>query len=276
VTGSFKARAALNVALSASPEVRARGFTAFSSGNHAGAVAYAAQVLGTTAKVVMLASANPARVANCKRFGAEVVIAPDGATAVRLMQQIAEDEGRMAIHPYEGVRTSEGSGTLALEFARQVPDLDAVVVAIGGGGLCSGIAATIKQLRPQCEVLAVEPQGADTMHRSFLSGRPETLERVATIADSLGPPTTLPYSLGLCRQNVDELALISDDQIRAAMERLYTDMKLVVEPGGAASVAGAMGPFRERLAGKRVGLIVCGSNIDIATLTRHLDGVVPV
>jgi threonine dehydratase len=249
-TGSFKARGALANALKASPDARRGGFTAFSSGNHAAAVAYAARVVGSTAKVVMLRSANPARVENCRRFGAEVLFADDGVSATERVEEIVRAEGRTAIHPYEGFWTSAGAGTLALEIDRQVADFDAVVVAIGGGGLCSGVASTMKQLRPHCDVLAVEPRGADTMWRSFASGRPETLEVVDTIADALAPPTTMPYSLALCRENVDELALISDDEIRDAMALLYSRFKMAVEPGGAAALAGVFGPFRRRLAGR--------------------------
>lgn len=269
-TGSFKARGAIANALKASPEARRGGFTAFSSGNHAAALAYAAAVVGSTAKVVMLRSANPARVENCRRFGAEIVFADSGAAAEAEVEKIVRAEGRTLIHPYEGFWTSAGAGTLSLEIDRQAPGVDAVLVAIGGGGLCSGVAATMKQLRPECEILAVEPEGADTMWRSFASGHPERLAAVDTIADTLAPPATMPYSLGLCRENVDELALISDDQMRQSMALLYDRFKLAVEPGGAAALAGALGPFRTRLQGRRAAVIVCGSNIDLATYTRHV------
>lgn len=270
VTGSFKPRGALNVAMSLDPAARANGFTAFSSGNHAAAVAYAAQTLGTTAKVVMLETANVARVENCRRYGGEVLFARDGMAAMEKVQQIVQDEGRALIHPYEGPFTSMGTATLGLEFATQAPPLDALVVAIGGGGLCSGVAPTVKTLLPGCEVLAVEPTGADSMYRSFRSGRPELTGPVSTIADSLSPPMMLPYSFDLCRQSVDELALVTDDELRRAMRVLFNELKLAVEPGGAAATAAALGPFRDRIAGKRVGIILCGSNIDLETLSRHL------
>lgn len=271
VTGSFKPRGALNVALSQSPTACRRGFTAFSSGNHAAAVAYAARILGTAAKVVMLETSNPARIENCRRMGAEVLIAPDGHSAVEMVEQIRTQEGKVAIHPYEGPFTSAGTATLGLELLRQVPDLDAVVVAIGGGGLCSGLASAIKLLRPGCEVLAVEPTGADTMYRSFRSGHPESLVKADTIADSLAPPHVQPYSFGLCRAHVDKLALVSDREIRAAMRLLYRELKLAVEPGGAAALAGMIGPYRDRIKGKKVGLIACGSNIDLPTFSLHVN-----
>jgi threonine dehydratase len=218
-------------------------------------------------------AANPARIANCQRYGAEVVLAADAREAFARVTEICEQEGRSFIHPYEGPHTSCGNATLGLEICVQVPEPDAIVVGIGGGGLCSGVGVAMKQLRPQCEVLAVEPEGADSMFRSFRSGQPERLEEVRTIADSLAPPQILPYSFSLCRRTVDELALVSDEQIRTAMAWLYRELKLVVEPGGAAALAGALYPFRQRLRGKRVVLIVCGSNLDTQSLHQHIAGV---
>ena len=270
VTGSFKPRAALNVALSLDPAERRRGFATFSSGNNAAAVAYAAQVTGTTAKVVMTRSANPARVANCRHYGAEVIFTADVQAAAERVTEICAAEGRTYIHPFEGPLSSCGNATLALEMLRQVPDLDAIVVAVGGGGLCSGIGAALELARPQCELLAVEPEGADTMFRSFRSGKPEKLEAVRTIADSLAPPHMLPYSFNLCLRTVDDLVLLTDEQIRIAMARLHRELKLCVEPGGAAATAGALFPYRQRLAGKRVGLIACGSNIDTLSFHQHV------
>jgi threonine dehydratase len=126
----------------------------------------------------------------------------------------------------------------------------------------------VKLLAPRCEVFGVEPEGADSMHRSFAAGEPRSIERVATIADSLGAPYALPISFELCRRNVDGLVRISDTEMRAAMRFLLRNAKLAVEPAGAAATAALLGPLKERLRGRRVGLIVCGSNIDSATYAR--------
>jgi threonine dehydratase len=241
-----------------------------SAGNHAIAAAYAAKTLGATAKVVMMGSANPARVAACRALGAEVVMAPDGRTAFEMVEAIARDEGRSFIHPFEGPYTAMGTATLGAEWLEQVPDLDAVIIAIGGGGLCGGASAAIKLLKPDCLVLGVEPTGSDTMTRSFAQGSPIDHAEVKTIADSLAPPFALPYSFGLCRRNVDDIVLVDDDQIRSAMFLLFRDMKLAVEPAGAAATAALVGPLRERLAGKKVGVLVCGSNIDFDSFARHI------
>ncbi len=269
-TGSFKPRGALCVMQSLAPEVLARGVTAVSAGNHAMAVAYAARALGTTAKVVMPRTANAFRVTGSRRYGAEVVLKDDVHQAFEEAQRIATEEGRTFVHPFEGPLTALGTATLGGELCEQIEDLDAVIVPIGGGGLCAGVAAAVGQLQPRCEVFGVEPVGADSMHRSFASGRPESIDAVRTIADSLGAPHAAPYSFALCRRFVTELVKVDDDALRSAMAMLFRELKLVAEPAGAATTAALLGPLRERLVGKRVALILCGSNIDIETFARHL------
>lgn len=268
-TGSFKPRGALTVMLDLDAEELARGVTAVSAGNHAIAVGYSARLLGTTAKVVMPKSANPFRVARCRAYGAEVELVDDVQQAFARVQQIQEEEGRFFVHPYEGPLTALGTATVGLEFAEQAPDLDALIVPIGGGGLCAGMACAFKQLQPACQVIGVEPTGADTMHRSFLAGAPQAIERVRTIADSLGAPYALPYSFEMCRTFVDDLVLIDDAAMQQAMGLLFRSMKLAVEPAGAAATAALCGPLCERLRGKRVGVIVCGANIDLATFASQ-------
>jgi len=269
-SGTFKARGALSKMMRLAPDELARGVTAVSAGNHAIATAYAASCLGASAKVVMMGSANPARVAACRAFGAEVLMAPDGRTAFEMVEAIAREEGRSFIHPFEGPYTALGTATLGMEWLEQSADLDAVIIAIGGGGLAGGASAAVKLLKPECLVFGVEPTGSDTMTRSFALGTPIDHAEVRTIADSLAPPFALPYSFGLCRQNVDDLVLVDDDQIRSAMALLFREMKLAVEPAAAAATAALVGPLRERLAGKRVGVLVCGSNIDFDSFERHI------
>jgi threonine dehydratase len=143
-----------------------------------------------------------------------------------------------------------------------------VVVPIGGGGLIAGIGSAVKQLRPACQVFGVEPVGADSMWRSLAAGSPQRVERVATIADSLGAPYALPYSFGLCRRYVDEIVRIEDARMVEAMRLVFDGLKLALEPAGAAAMAALLGPLAERLAGRRVGAILCGSNIDLAGFSR--------
>lgn len=274
-TGSFKPRGALSTMRNLDSATLARGVTAVSAGNHAIAVAYAARIMGVTAKVVMPQTANPARVARCRAYGAKVELTENVAVAFARVQEIQADEGRYFVHPFEGPFTILGTATVGLEFCQQVRNLDAVVIPIGGGGLCAGMATAIKQLQPRCQVFGVEPVGADTMYRSFASGSPQAIEKVQTIADSLGAPYAAPYSFGLCQHFVDGLVRVSDDELRAAMAFLFQDMKLAVEPAGAAATAALLGPLQPPLQGKRVGIIVCGANIDIATFATQVTAGTP-
>jgi threonine dehydratase len=272
--GSFKPRGALQNMLGMDDDARTRGVTAVSAGNHAIAVAFAARVVGTSAKVVVPRTASPVRIAMCRAYGGEVVLVDDVHEAFARVREIETTEGRTFVHPFEGRLTALGTATLGLEFAEQADmaggPLDALIVPIGGGGLCAGMAAAVKQAYPACAVYGVEPTGADTMYRSFLSGKPESLERVRTIADSLGAPHAAPYSFALCREFVDEIVLVDDDAICRAMALLYADVKLAPEPAGAAATAALLGPLRDRLAGKRVGAIVCGGNVDVASFAEYV------
>jgi threonine dehydratase len=270
-TGTFKPRGALLNMLSLAPDALARGVTAISAGNHAVAVAYAASVLGTHAHVVMLKTANPFRVELCRQYGAEVEFAENAHAGFDRVREIEREEGRSFIHPFEGLRTATGTATVGLEFCQQAPKLDAVIVPVGGGGLCAGVASAVKLIQPGCAVYGVEPVGADSMHRSFAAGEPRSIEKVATIADSLAAPYAAPYTFELCRRNVDGLTLVSDDEMRAAMRVMLRELKLAVEPAGAAAMAALLGPLRDKLAGKRVGLVVCGTNIDEATFARLIQ-----
>ncbi len=267
-TGSFKPRGALLNVLALSEAERVRGICAISAGNHAIATAYAARCVGTSAKVVMTASANPFRIEQCRLYGAEVELASDVHAGFRRVKEIQEMELRAFIHPYEGLCVSLGTGTLGVEFMEQVPDLDAVVVPIGGGGLASGVSTAVKLMRPDCEVFGVEPFGADSMYRSFAAGGPASIDKVATIADSLGAPFATPMSYALCRAHIDELVRVTDQELVAAMRFLLEHARLAVEPAAAAATAALLGPLAERLKGRRVGLIVCGANIDAAGFAR--------
>lgn len=270
--GSFKARGALSVMQGLAPEALARGVTAVSAGNHAVAVSWAAGTLGTSAKVVMPDTADPFRVARCSALGAEVVLAKDVHAAFALAERIEREEGRAMVHPFEGPRTALGTATLGRELLLQAPEVEAVIVPVGGGGLAAGVSAAIKQIKPSCLVLGVEPEANDVMKRSLESGKPERVPEggYRTIADSLSPPYTMPYSLDLCRRYLDDLVLVSDDAMREALAILFRGAKLAVEPAGASATAALIGPLRERLAGKQVALIVCGTNIAPERYVEHL------
>jgi threonine dehydratase len=270
-SGTFKVRGAFSNMLAMSGPARAAGVTCVSAGNHAVAVAYTAMRLGIGAKVVMIKTASPARLALCRRYGAEVVLAEDGTTAFATVRAIEREEGRFFVHPFNGYRTVLGTATLGAEWAEQSGGLDAVVLPVGGGGLAAGAATAFKLLMPGVKVYGVEPAGADAMSRSFAAGGPIKMGPMQSIADSLMAPHTEAYSYGLCRRSVDALVTVGDDELRSAMLLLFEELKLAVEPACAAATAAVLGPLRERVEGKRVGVLLCGTNTDPATFGRHIE-----
>jgi threonine dehydratase len=264
-TGTFKARAALTVLKGLSEVQRRAGVTAVSAGNHAIATAFAARAVGTSAKVVMIESASTVRMQACREYGAELVLVEDVHKAFSVAEEIQRREGRILVHPFEGRNIVKGTGTLGLEMCEQCPDFEVLLVPVGGGGLIAGVANAVKQVRPDVRIIGIEPFGADSMYRSFKLGAPASIDTVQTIADSLGAPFALPYTFSLCKTHVDDLVRVDDAQLRAAMGLLFSKMKLAVEPACAATTAALFGSLREELAGKKVLLLFCGSNIDWAT-----------
>ena len=273
-TGSFKPRGALSVMLDLDADALARGVTGVSAGNHAVSLGYSSRILGTTAKVVMPRTANAFRVQLCRELGVEIELVDNVTEAFDRVREIESAERRTFVHPYEGPKTALGTATVGMEFIDQVrgngEELDAVLVAAGGGGLTGGVACAVKQMSPSTSVYVIEPEGADTMYRSFKEGSPQSLDKVRTIADSLGAPRCEPYSFALNREFVDEVVLVDDEQIRNAMRLLFRSAKLVVEPAGAAALAALMYPLRERLDGQKVGVVVCGGNIDAESFSKQI------
>ncbi|WP_150700058.1 threonine/serine dehydratase [Pandoraea terrae] len=270
-SGTFKARGAFSNLLSLDDATRQRGVTCVSAGNHAVAVAYAAMRMGVSAKAVMLKTASPARAALCREYGAEVIMAENVHEAFDVVKRVESEEGRYFVHPFNGYRTVMGTATLGYEWSQQAKDLDAVILPIGGGGLAAGVATAFKLYAPNILVCGVEPAGADAMARSFAANGPIKMGPMTGIADSLMAPHTEVYSYTLCRRNIDKLVTVTDDALRAAMLSLFQQLKLAVEPACAAATAALLGPLREELAGKRVGVLLCGTNTDPATLMRHLE-----
>lgn len=257
--GSFKARGALLAIDALDDAGRRNGVTAVSAGNHALAVAFAARSSGVSAKLVMPEYADPVRVEGCRAMGAEVVLTPDIHTAFTKVEEIRETEDRAFLHPFDSEYMTLGAATCGAEI--NVAKLDAVIVPVGGGGLISGISRAVKLIAPECAVYGVEPYGAASMYQSFAAGEAVSIPKVDTIADSLGSPVALPYSYGIARAHVDEIVRITDDEMLRAMVLLFDALKIAAEPACAAATAALIGPLKERLVGKRVGVIACGSNI---------------
>ena len=241
--GAFKIRGAMNMLLQLPRDEIARGVITYSSGNHGQAVALAASRLGVPAVVVMPTTAPAVKVQGVKRWGAEVIL--EGTTSAnRLRRAEAElaTRGLVMIPPFDHEWIVEGQGTCGLEILDQVPTADVVVVPVGGGGLVSGVAAAIKQARPQTTVVGVEPAGAAKMAASLAAGRPVTLDRVQSIADGLIPVRPGDLTLAHVRAFVDRMLTVDDGRITDAVRWLFFEARQVVEPSGAASVAAVLWP----------------------------------
>lgn len=262
-TGTFKTRGALTVMMNLPKDQLKRGVTAVSAGNHAIAVAYAAKVLGVPAKIAMKEGANQYRIDKVRALGAEIKFCRNFHVAFEEAEHLQKDEGLTFVHPFEGPYTWLGTATCGLEFAEQAPDLDAAIIAIGGGGLISGVSTALKLMNPKIKIFGVEPFGACTMWMSMQSGKPETIPSIDTIADSLGAPMSLPGGVEHCLRNLEDIVRLEDEAMIEAMRILYDEFKLALEPAAAAATAALTGPLKETLKGKKVGILICGSNISI-------------
>jgi threonine dehydratase len=266
--GSFKARGALLAVDALTADQRDAGVTAVSAGNHALAVSWSARQADISAKVVMPNTADQIRVDGCKALGAEVVLVDNVGAAFAEVDRLVKEEGRTMLHPFESPHMTLGAATCGLEFIRSRPDMETVVIPVGGGGFISGMSTAIKLAKPDCRIIGVEPFGADSMYQSFETGEAVTLDGVNTIADSLGAPMSLPASYAITRANVDEIMRIEDAEMCTTMRRLYDGLKIVAEPACAATTAAVCGGLRDRLAGQNIGVIACGSNISLNKFNR--------
>ncbi|MCB1111994.1 MAG: threonine/serine dehydratase [Chlamydiales bacterium] len=272
-TGTFKIRGALTRMLHLTFEEKQRGVVAGTGGNHGIAVAHVAKQLGIDAKIIVPETMNPLRLEKIKNLGADIKKMPTIGMVIDEMNVIAKSEGRVIIHPFEHPKITLGTASLGYEFLQQVPNLDVILVPVGGGGLVSGISCAAKQINPDIKVFGIEPEGANAMFLSFKQNRAVALTgKPLSIADSLCAPSAEPYSYGICRQFVDEIILVSDQQIRQSMKILFEHVKVACEPACATAMAALLGPLKERCNGKRTGLILCGSNIDLSTFYDIVTG----
>ena len=261
ITGSFKARGVFNTLLQLSPAERERGVVAASGGNHGAALAYGAWRLGLPATIFLPERANTDRVARITAWGAQVVkhgALWDDAHA-RAVEHAAAT-GSTYVHPFDAERTLIGQGTLGLELLDDMPELDCVLIAIGGGGLIAGMAAAIKQLRPQTRIIGVEPTGAASMRYAVAAGHVLPLPEVRTIADTLAPRAVCERTLALTQQYVDEIVTVSDAQMVAAMRWLWAECNQLVEPAGAAVIAALQSGAVDVGAHTHPVALICGGN----------------
>lgn len=271
--GAFKARGAFSRLTLLSGEERRRGVVAFSSGNHAQAVALAARDLGVPATIVMPDDAPALKLAATRGYGAEVVLY-DRREEDReaIARRLVEERGVTLVPPFDDEAVIAGQGTAALELLSEVPDLDAILTPCGGGGLLGGTAVAAAGLRPGIRLLGVEPEAGDDVARSLREGRRVSIAVPETIADSLQTTRVGERNFAILSQLVEEVLTVSDLELRKAMAFLFSQMKLVVEPGGAAAAAALLAGKATGLAGKRVGVVLSGGNVDAARFAELVPG----
>ncbi|MBS7316305.1 MAG: threonine ammonia-lyase [Clostridiaceae bacterium] len=271
ITGSFKVRGSAYKIAMLSEEEKAKGVIACSAGNHAQGVALAATKNGIHSLICLPDSAPISKVEATKAFGAEVCLV-EGCydDAYQKALELQESKGYTFVHPFDDENVIAGQGTIALEILNELDDIDAIVVPIGGGGLISGIAYTAKQIRPSVKIYGVQAAGAPSMYNAVRNGEAESLDAVSTIADGIAVKKPGANTFALVQEYVDEIALVSDDEVASAILALIEKQKMIAEGAGAAAVAAVM--FHKfDLQGKRAVAIVSGGNIDVTSLSRVID-----
>ena len=268
--GAFKFRGAYNAVSQLSPEERARGVLAYSSGNHAQAVALTGRLLGIRTAIVMPEDAPAAKIDGTRGYGAEVILYDkEKRTREEIAAELREARGMSPVPPYDHAGVIAGQGTAALELIEETGPLDALLTPCGGGGLLSGSALAAGALSPGCRVIGVEPELADDATRSFRTGTLQTVRNPPTIADGLRTPSLGRLTYPLVRAHVSEMRTVTEEGIVEAMRFLWTRMKIVVEPSGAVPLAALLAdPASFR--GMRIGVILSGGNVDLASACRLL------
>src|SRR5580698_10558104 len=264
-TGSFKIRGATNAVFSLTDEQAKNGVAAPSSGNHAAALSQAARWRGIPAYIVMPANSSQAKKSAVDAYGGQTTESePDIASREAVTAEVIKRTGAYLVHPYNDARVIAGQGTAALELLEEIPDLDVMITPASGGGLLSGTAIAAKSLRPTIRVIGGEPRNADDAYRSLASGKIEAAATTETMADGLRA-TLCPFTFLILRERVDEISLVTEEEIVQAMLLLWERTKLVVEPSGAVAAAPAL--FRRIGAvGRRIGIILSGGNLDLRKL----------
>ena len=267
-TGSFKVRGVLNKMKQLPAADIGRGFITLSAGNHGAALSWAARQAGSRATVVMPAHAVASKVVMVRLYGGEPVLT--AGSLIDEVKRLQAERGLTMVHPFDDLDMIAGHGTAGLEILEDVPDLDAVIVPVGGGGLISGIAAAIKLTRPGTQVIGVEPTGADVMTRSLAAGRPERMDKPTSVADGLAAPFAGEHTFAHVTQYVDRIVLVDDDAILRALRALIERAKLAAEPAGAASLAALTSGAITLPRNSRVVCVVSGGNADPTVLQRAL------
>jgi threonine dehydratase len=271
-TGSFKPRGVLTNLASLTPEQRERGVIGISAGNHAQALAWGAAAEGLDALLVMWDGASEAKIQATRGYGAEVDLEAPGPTeAFARLDELVEQTGRTLVHPFDNPLTIAGQGTVGLELIEDLPDADVVLVPIGGGGLISGIVTAVKGRRPDAVVLGVEPELSRALHDALAAGRPVPVDP-RSVADGLNAPFAGDLCVEICRERLDGVVLVTEEEIGDGMRFLYQRSKLACEPAGAATTAALLAGKIDLEPGQTVVAVVSGGNVATETAVAILGG----
>jgi threonine dehydratase len=269
-TGSFKIRGALNAILQLTPEQRARGVITMSAGNHGQGLAYAASLANVRCVVFMPENATPTKVAAIRGYGAEARFAPTMQEVYAAMDAFREEHGLYYVHPFGDPAIMAGQGTVALEILESLPDVEAITLGVGGGGLLAGTLVAVKSLKPSVRVVGVEPVGAPTVTNSLRAGQPVALKSLDTVADGLAAPFGAALTQQIIAALVDDIVLLDDEQFVRALRLILERAKLLVEPSGAAGVAALLAKQASVPSGTLAAAILSGGNIDLVKLKSLL------
>ena len=270
-TGSFKARGVAIGIKSLNQAQKEAGLVTVTGGNHGIATAWGAKQYGLSAKIIMPKTADPYRINKCRTLGAEVILTENVDEAFTRLGEVEKNEGRYILHPFNSENMVLGSATCCAEILEQMNDIDVLIIPVGGGGLIAGMAHNLDLMNSRVELLGVEPFGANSFHESLKADKAIKIDKVDTIADSLGSPMAMDFSFDIARKRVHRVEKITDNEIKASMVLMRDYLGLMVEPACATSLAGLLGPFRKHCEGKKVGLIACGSNISIERYDQILS-----
>ena len=269
-TGSFKARGVAIGLETLEKDKKAQGIVTVTGGNHGIATAWGASQYGISAKIIMPKTADPFRIDKCKNLGAEVILAENVDDAFRRLDEIEKEENRFVLHPFNQENMIIGSATCCAEIIDQMGDIDILIIPIGGGGLIGGMAHYLDQINSSVELLGVEPVGADSFTKSLEKKSAVRINKVDTIADSLGAPMAMEFSFNIAKKRVSQVEKVTDDEIRNAMITMRDRLGFIVEPACATSLAGLQERYKKKCEGKKVGIIACGSNISFERYNQIL------
>ncbi len=269
-SGCFKARGAINNVLNLTDSEKKNGVTAVSAGNHAIASSYAADKFSIKNKIFLYDRANLYRVNKVKSLNANLILT-DPHNGFKDVEKASKKEGYHFIHPFDGKFTIQGTASLGFEICQQIENIDNIIISVGGGGLIAGVGSIIHQKFPHCKIIGVEPEGANGLSDSIKNNKPLRNVIINSIADSLCAPLHMPYSFSICKNVINKMVIVSDQEMKQSMKFMFDNYKLALEPACVAGIAALTGSLKNKLQNQNTLVILCGSNIDMKSwlnLTR--------